>query len=159
MKNNQTTTNRINELYMAIVSNEKPKPRIRKVFSYSNNKKPQHFYVVTISKNELSFVQRINNFNNLLIDNLKPNENLAYNNDCFCIASDEYEISYILEGYYKQANKKGYIITELQMKSYYVEWALNLQLIMQKSTVSIIWQSAKWIIPAGRKNSPIQQTD
>lgn len=32
MKNNQTTTNRINELYMAIVSNEKPKPRIRKVF-------------------------------------------------------------------------------------------------------------------------------
>ena len=159
MKNNQTTTNRINELYMAIVSNEKPKPRIRKVFSYSNNKKPKHFYVVTISKNEKSFIQRVNNFNNLLIDNLKPNENLVYNNDCFCIASDEYEISYILEGYYKQANKKGYIITELQMKSYYVEWALNLQLIMQKSTVSIIWQSAKWIIPAGRKNSPIRQTD
>lgn len=110
MKNNQTTTNRINELYMAIVSNEKPKPRIRKVFSYSNNKKPKHFYVVTISKNEKSFIQRVNNFNNLLIDNLKPNENLVYNNDCFCIASDEYEISYILEVYYKQANKKGYII-------------------------------------------------
>lgn len=110
MKNNQTTTNRINELYIAIVSNEKPKPRVRKVFSYSYNKKPQHFYVVTISKNEKSFIQRVNNFNNLLIDNLKPNENLVYNNDCFCIASDEYEISYILEGYYKQANKKGYII-------------------------------------------------
>lgn len=138
MKNNQTTTNRINELYMAIVSNEKPKTRIRKVFSYSNNKKPQHFYVVTISKNEKSFIQRVNNFNNLLIDNLKPNENLVYNNDCFCIASDEYEISYILEGYYKQAKKKVISLTELQMKSYYVEWALNLQLIMQKSTVSII---------------------
>ena len=111
MKNNQTTTNRINELYMAIVSNEKPKPRIRKVFSYSNNNnKPKHFYVVTISKNEKSFIQRVNSFNNLLIDNLKPNENLAYNNDCFCIASDEYELSYILEGYYKQANKKGYIV-------------------------------------------------
>ena len=111
MKNNQTTTNRINELYIAIVSNEKPKPRIRKVFSYSNNNnKPKHFYVVTISKNEKSFIQRVNSFNNLLIDNLKPNENLAYNNDCFCIASDEYELSYILEGYYKQANKKGYIV-------------------------------------------------
>ena len=159
MKNNQTTTNRINELYMAIVSNEKPKTRIRKVFSYSNNKKPKHFYVVTISKNEKSFIQRVNNFNNLLIDNLKPNENLVYNNDCFCIASDEYEISYILEGYYKQANKKGYIITELQMKSYYVEWALNLQLIMQKSTMYIIWQSVKWAAPVGRKNFQIRQTD
>ena len=110
MKSNQTTTNRINELYMTIVSNEKPKTRIRKIISYPNKKKPKHFYVVTISKNEKSFIQRVNNFNNLLIDNLKPNENLDYNNDCFCIASDEYEISYILEGYYKQANKKGYII-------------------------------------------------
>lgn len=95
---------------MVIVSNEKPKTRIRKVFSYSNDKKPKHFYVVTISKNEKSFIERVDEFNRLLIDNLKPNENLVYNNDCFCIESDEYEISYIFEGYYKQANKKGYII-------------------------------------------------
>lgn len=110
MKSNQTTTNRINELYMTIVSNEKPKTRIRKVISCLNKKKPKYFYVVTISKNEKKFTERVNNFNNLLIDNLKPNERLVYNDDCFCIVSDEYEISYILEGYYKQANKKGYII-------------------------------------------------
>ena len=50
MKSNQTKSNRINELYMAIVSNEKPKTRIRKVISYPNKKKPKYFYVVTISK-------------------------------------------------------------------------------------------------------------
>ena len=50
MKSNQTTSNRINELYMAIVSNENTKTRIRKVISYPNNKKPKYFYVVTISK-------------------------------------------------------------------------------------------------------------
>ena len=40
----------INELYMTIVSNEKPKTRIRKVISCLNKKKPKYFYVVTISK-------------------------------------------------------------------------------------------------------------
>lgn len=110
MKSNQTASNGINELYMAIVNNEKPKIRIRKVFSYPNNQKPQYFYVVTISKNEKSFTERVNEFNKLLIDNLKLNESLIYNNDCFCIVSDEFEISYTFEGYYKQANKKGCII-------------------------------------------------
>ena len=102
MKSNQTTSNRINELYMTIVSNEKPKTRIRKVISYPNKKKPKYFYVVTISKNEKQFTERVNEFNKLLLDNLKPNERLVYNDDCFCIESDTYEISYTFEGYYKQ---------------------------------------------------------
>lgn len=109
MKNNKTTSNRINELYMAIVNNEKPKARIRKVISYQNKEKPKFFYVVTISKNEKPFTERVNEFNELLLDNLKPNESLIYIDDCFCIVSDKYEISYAFEGYYKQANKKGCI--------------------------------------------------
>lgn len=113
MKSNQTTSNRINELYMAIVSNEKPKTRIRKVIFYPNKKKPKYFYVVTISKNEKQFTERVNEFNKLLLDNLKPNERLVYNDDCFCIVSDEYEISYTFEGYYKQSNKKGIIINDV----------------------------------------------
>lgn len=113
MKSNQTTSNRINELYMAIVNNEKPKARIRKVISYPNKKKPKYFYVVTISKNEKQFTEGVNEFNKLLLDNLKPNERLVYNDDCFCIVSDEYEISYTFEGYYKQSNKIGIIINDV----------------------------------------------
>lgn len=110
MKNNQITTKRINELYKVIVSNEKPRTRIRKIISYTSREKPKHFYVVTICKNEKSFIERVDDFNRLLIDNLQSNESLIYNNDCFCIESDEYEISYTFEGYYKQSNKKGYVI-------------------------------------------------
>ena len=107
---NQLITNRINELYMAIVSNEKPKTHIRKVISYPNNQVPLYFYVVTICKNERPFIKRVDEFNKLLIDNLNPNEILIYDNDCFCIVSNEYSICYVLEGYKKQANKTGCII-------------------------------------------------
>lgn len=110
MNKNKNAINRVDELFLIIIRSKKPKTRIRKIISYQNEDKSRYFYVVTISKNEKLFTERVDEFNNLLLDNLKPNESLVYNNDCFCIMSDKYEISYTFEGYYKQANKKGYII-------------------------------------------------
>lgn len=109
MKSRQIVSGRINELYILIVTNEKPKARIRKVITYPYKDKPQYCYVVTLSKNEKPFAERIKSINKLFTENLKPNERLVYNNDCFCIVSDEYEISYMIEGYNKQANKTGCI--------------------------------------------------
>lgn len=107
MKNKPSVTKRINELYRAIVTGKKS--QIRRIITYPDKTIPKYYYVVTINKNEQQFTQRVDEFNKILSDNLKSGERLFYDNDSFCIVSDDCEISYILEGYSKQANMKGYI--------------------------------------------------
>ena len=65
-------------------------------------------YVVTVKKNEDSFEARTERFGRLLERGLISEEKIETENGCFEIIGDNYIISFVYEGYKKNADRMGY---------------------------------------------------
>ena len=94
-----------------IISNEmKPLWKIRRIESSYEERDKACSYVVTICKNpQVSFEERNKQFYQLLQENLRDDESLICENQCYTISGEWYEISYVLEGYKKHPDKIGYV--------------------------------------------------
>lgn len=113
MKEKSFIAKRIDELYTTILNDSKLKGYIFKIITYPDKAIPEYYYVLNIRKSEQPFTDRADYFNKFLLSIIKPGERLTYDNESFCIISDNYKISYTLEGYSKQPNMKGYIDNDI----------------------------------------------
>lgn len=101
---------RRNELNSMILKEMKPVWKIRRLEFFMGKRDKGCSYAVTIRKDKnTSFEERNRLFYNCLKNSLHKNEKLTCKNQCYTISAEWYTITYVLEGYKKQADKIGYV--------------------------------------------------
>ena len=100
---------RTQQLNYLILKTQKPIWRLRKLDITNGKYIKSSTYVLTLAKDVNSFEDRIRCFYDLLKSSLSEGEELVTESKCFIVHSNEYEITYCVEGYKKNADKIGYI--------------------------------------------------
>lgn len=101
---------RANEINQKLFSVQKDIYRLRRLPSKEANAPS---YIITIKKQaEVSLQKQIEQYNYFFNDVLLHHETLSTVNKCFAIRSDEYEITYCIEAFRKNAERIGHFETE-----------------------------------------------
>lgn len=101
---------RVLVLQNAIMAFMKPVWRMRRLPFRSEDHCQERIYVITLRKDRRkSFSERVEEFSQCLKDHLSEGETLLCRDRSFVIKGKLYQITYILEGYKKHADRIGYM--------------------------------------------------
>lgn len=105
-----TLRNRQQELHQVILKEMKPLWNVRRINFFSEERDKGAAYVVTIRKDpKASFEERNEKFYKCLSQNLRGEEKLICEDQCYTISGKWYKITYVLEGYKKHPNRTGFV--------------------------------------------------
>ena len=103
--------NRQQKIHQVILKEMKPLWSVRRIDSFSDETEKGAAYVVTIRKDpKVSFEKRNEKFYECLSQNLRSDEELICEDECYTIAGMQYTITYVLEGYKKHPDRIGFVV-------------------------------------------------